>query len=326
MNRKMPRIKVDSVRKIFDDGKHNAFTDMCEFNGMMYLAFRSSPSGHDIKNDSEVIILSSRNGKEWNKVYSFNAPLRDLRDPHFLIFKGKLFVYVGSWDCNPALQRKHSLRDHLGYAVFTEDGHSWSKAQALESTQGYFIWRAATFGGKAYMCGRRVEKDATSASPEIRQSVLLESDCGFSWKPAGIFQEEGGNETAFLFEDDGSIVAVARYTNEASQLCRAKAPYKDWNRTELPRFIGGPLFVKWGRNYLLGSRKLTPETPRTVLSWLVNDKLIDMLELPSGGDNSYPGFIALNDKNALISYYSSHEGSNSKLPPCSIYLAEISID
>ncbi|HIM55864.1 MAG TPA: hypothetical protein EYM39_04085 [Candidatus Latescibacteria bacterium] len=43
----------------------------------------------------------------------------------------------------------------------------------------------------------------------------------------------------------------------------------------------------------------------------------DVAELPSGGDNSYPGFIALDGTRGLLSYYSSHEGS------ASIYLAEL---
>jgi hypothetical protein len=77
---------------------------------------------------------------------------------------------------------------------------------------------------------------------------------------------------------------------------------------------------------LVGGRKIPNDNnPKTVLSWLAGDKLVDMLELPSGGDTSYPGFIALNDKKGLLSYYSSHEGSNSKLAPCSIYLAELSL-
>ena len=40
-------------------------------------------------------------------------------------------------------------------------------------------------------------------------------------------------------------------------------------------------------------------------------------ELPSGGDCSYPGFVALDESRGLLSYYSSHDGSTS------IYLAEI---
>jgi hypothetical protein len=68
-----------------------------------------------------------------------------------------------------------------------------------------------------------------------------------------------------------------------------------------------------------------PENPTTMLYWLADDALQEIAELPSGGDNSYPGFVALSDSRALVSYYSSHEGSGSSLAPSAIYLAEISM-
>jgi len=129
-----------------------------------------------------------------------------------------------------------------------------------------------------------------------------------------------------------------------SQLCRSNPPYSEWVRTDLNCFIGGPLLVKWGNRYLVGGRKPfepvsgrypsnfftepgaePPDDPRTVLYWLEDDRLVDAAQLPSGGDNSYPGFIELSPTKGLLSYYSSHEGSRSGAAPCSIYLAELSL-
>ena len=42
------------------------------------------------------------------------------------------------------------------------------------------------------------------------------------------------------------------------------------------------------------------------------------LRLPSGGDNSYPGFVWYKDR-LWTSYYSSHEGKTS------VYLAKIAL-
>lgn len=329
----LPEIKVDSVRKIFDDGNHNGFTDMCRFGGYIYLAFRSSPTGHAILPDSKIVVLRSRDGAEWKQVFTFNVPLRDVRDAHFLIFREKLFVYVGAWLCNPKTPGVSDVNDLLGYAAWTCDGNTWEGPQSLEGTYGHYIWRAAAYGGKAYLCGRRVRDFTPTEEPQpiraVIQSALLESEDGLVWKWAGLFQEVWGNETAFLFEDDGSIVAVARSRGHG-QICKSQPPYREWTRTDLGRFIGGPLIVKWAGRYLVGGRKfLTPDepekNPRTVLSWLNGDQLIDVAELPSGGDTAYPGFVSISDNKALISYYSSHEGSKSNVAPCSIYLAEISL-
>jgi hypothetical protein len=47
------------------------------------------------------------------------------------------------------------------------------------------------------------------------------------------------------------------------------------------------------------------------------------LERPSGGDNSYPGFVELDENNALLSYYSSHEKDGQGRPMTAIYLAQL---
>jgi len=48
--------------------------------------------------------------------------------------------------------------------------------------------------------------------------------------------------------------------------------------------------------------------------------------LPSGGDNSYPGFVELAPGRALVSYYSSHERDASGKPITAIYLAELVLE
>jgi len=110
-----------------------------------------------------------------------------------------------------------------------------------------------------------------------------------------------------------------------AQLCRAKPPYAEWSLTDLDRYVGGPLLAKWGDRYLVGGRKLVDGRGKTALYWLVGDRLEEAAELPSGGDTSYPGFIALSDNKGLLSYYSSHEGSGTSLAPSAIYLANLTL-
>jgi len=59
------------------------------------------------------------------------------------------------------------------------------------------------------------------------------------------------------------------------------------------------------------------------LDWLVGDQLQEFAELPSGGDNSYPGFVELAPGRALVSYYSSHEKDADGTVMTAIYLAEL---
>ncbi|MEW6359967.1 MAG: hypothetical protein AB1696_26755 [Planctomycetota bacterium] len=323
-------LRLESVRKVFGDDNHNAFTDLRRFGGKLYLTFRSCPDGHGIANTAKVRVLSSADGAQWRQVFEFSVPDRDTRDPHFLVFKDALFVYTGTWLC-PAGHKAFDINDHLGYAAWSRDGAAWNGPKSLEGTYGHYVWRAAAHGGRAYLCGRRKRDFAPLPRPEggdITESALLESEDGLVWRFRGRFQEEFGDETAFLFEDDGSILAVARTLGgRPAQVCRSRPPYAEWTRSDLSRYVGGPLLVKWGERYLVGGRRmLKGEPPRTVLYWLVDDQLQEALVLPSGGDNSYPGFSDMGGGRALVSYYSCHECPPDRPDRACIYLAEVAVD
>ena len=327
----LPRVRVASVRRIFDNGEHNAFTDMVCFRGRFFLTFRSCPDGHGVHPTSSIIVMSSEDGQDWRVVHRFRVPKRDVRDPHFLVFKGRLFVYTGAWYCGETSPKRYEMNRHLGYTVWTDDGRTWHGPTMLEGTYGHYIWRAATYRSKAYLCGRRkrqfVETTTHAERDPVVESALLESEDGLIWRKAGLFQEQYGDETAFLFEEDGSVLAVARSGDgREAQICRAKPPYQQWQRNDLDRYIGGPLLARWGKQYLVGGRKILTGRPVTSLYWLVGDRLHEFAELPSGGDNSYPGFVELSPTRALVSYYSSHERDASSKPLTAIYLAELVIE
>lgn len=326
----LPRIRVESVRRVFRNGEHNAFTDLIRFRGTYYLTFRSCPDGHMVHPTSHILVLKSPDGAEWREVHRFRVPRRDVRDPHFLIFQDKLFVYSGTWYCGDSSPERYDMNQHLGYAAVSADGARWEGPHMLEGTYGHYIWRAAAHDGKAYLCGRRkrefIETTTRQEQDQAVESALLESSDGIVWRQAGLFQESYGNETAFLFERDGTILAVARGGGARNaELVRSRPPYTAPARMDLGRYIGGPMLTRWDSRYLIGGRKQTAAGPRMALSWLDGGKLDELGELPSGGDCSYPGFVELDSRRGLLSYYSSHEmGANGK-PAAGIYLAELSL-
>ena len=90
-NDRLPAVQVVSVRRVFRNGEHNAFTDLCRFRGQFRLTFRSCPDGHMVHPTASVIILRSVDGLKWEEAHRFRIEQRDPRDPHFLIFQDKLF-------------------------------------------------------------------------------------------------------------------------------------------------------------------------------------------------------------------------------------------
>ena len=327
----LPKVKVESIRRAFHNGEHNAFTDLVRFQGKLYLTFRSCPDGHMVHPTASAIIMTSDDGKQWEQVHRFSVPERDTRDPHFLVFNDKLFVYTGTWWSGKTTipVKDYDLNKHLGFAAWSEDGKTWHSPIMLDGTFGHYIWRAATHGSKAYLCGRRKIGFAEGPRGEGHEveSLMLESDDGLIWRKRAVFQEIDGDETAFLFEDDGSVVAIGRRGGSNAQLLRSKPPYTEWDRKDLDRYIGGPLIVKWGERYIVGGRRLTKgRGPKMSFCWLVGDELHEFAELPSGGDCSYPGFVELEPGRALVSWYSSHEKDESGKPMTAIYLAELALE
>jgi hypothetical protein len=278
---------------------------------------------------STIIIMVSDDLTNWQQVHRFGVPRRDTRDPHFLVFKDRLFVYTGTWHCgdrpNPSSQR--DLNMHLGYAAWSEDGRQWHSPVMLEGTFGHYIWRAATYGDKAYLCGRRkheFDDRQRGEGPEV-ESAMLESDDGLVWRTRSLFQKTHGDETAFQFTADGSILAIGRRGRDKAQILRSNPPYSQWDRRELDRYIGGPLLTRWNDRWVVGGRKFGDSGARTSMCWLVGDDLHEFAQLPSGGDNSYPGFLALSPTHAVMSWYSSHEKDENGQTITAIYLADLTI-
>ena len=328
-----PHVTVSNIRRAYHNGEHNAFTDLCRFRGQLYLTFRSCPEGHMVHPSAYTLVLSSKDeGKTWQQVHRFSVTDRDTRDPHFLVFHDRLFVYTGTWYSGPTTipPQDYDMNKMLGFAVWTDDGTTWNSPVMLEGTFGHYIWRAASFGDKAFLCGRR--KPGFDIGPKGEgdkiQSLMLESDDGLVWKKRAYFQETAGDETAFLFEKDGGVLAIGRHGGgKNAQLLRSKPPYTDWNRKDLDRSVGGPLVVKWGDRVIVGGRKTTKEAgAKTAFYWLSGDALQEFAEFPSGGDCSYPGFVELSKNRALVSYYSSHEKDDSGKIITAVYLAELTME
>ncbi|QEF97398.1 hypothetical protein Mal15_14380 [Stieleria maiorica] len=325
-----PEVTVSNIRRVFHNGQHNAFTDLVRFRGRYYLAFRSCPDGHMVHPTASIIILASDDARQWHQVHQFRVQHRDTRDPHFLVFQNKLFVYTGTWYSGETTipVKDYDLNLHLGYAVWSEDGQNWHGPTLLEGTFGHYIWRAAAHGGKAYLCGRRKADFEVGPRGEGHtvESLMLESDDGLIWRKRAVFQEVQGDETAFLFESDGSVIGIGRRGGDKAQLLRSEPPYQHWDRQELDRYIGGPLIARWGEHIVVGGRKsIGGNGPKMSMYWLVDDRLHEFAELPSGGDNSYPGLIALGPTRAIMSWYSSHEKDESGNTITAIYMADLEI-
>jgi len=223
-----PKVDVTNVRRVFHNGEHNAFTDLVEFRDRYYLTFRSCPDGHMVHPTASIIVLVSDDFESWTQVHRFSVKHRDTRDPHFLVFHDKLFIYTGTWYSGATTlpRDEYDLNKHLGYAAWSSDGNDWNGPVMLDGTYGHYIWKANNFGGKAFLCGRRkinFEEGPKGEGHEV-ESLMLESDDGLIWKSRAVFQPDRGDETAFQFDPDGSVIAIGRSGSRPAQILRSEPP------------------------------------------------------------------------------------------------------
>src|SRR5262245_16760012 len=111
-------VKPKEVRKIYGDGKHNAFVALRQWKGDYWVSFRHAAS-HGSQ-DGDLIVLKSPDLKEWKEVNRINI-VPDDRDPQFLATDDRLIIYDAAM----------TGKELVTYALYTDDGETWSKPQAV---------------------------------------------------------------------------------------------------------------------------------------------------------------------------------------------------
>ncbi len=299
--------------KIWDRGRHNAFTDIIKFNDYIYVTFREASCCH-FSEDGVIRIIRSKNTNTWENVGSLVMEGRDLRDP-------KLSLCPSNTLCVNAAAReivdKETGRSNFQtYTWASIDGLEWSEAQTSYKNN-YWLWRYRWTQdqnralGFSYRTGGDDGRYINLHSTQDGRNFYLEK--------YRIFHSGRPNETDLVFLNDSTVVSlVRRGMNERSVLGLSRGPFLDWEWMELNETIAGPnLMLLPDKRILAGVRFYEPER-RTSIALLdpVERKIVEVLKLPSGGDTGYPGMI-IHDGHLIISYYSSHESHTS------IYLAKV---
>src|SRR5262245_54562329 len=71
--------EIVSVARIWDRGKHNAFTDLIRWHDKWYCTFREADA--HVGGDGVLRVLESADGKKWESVAGLTESGIDLRDP-----------------------------------------------------------------------------------------------------------------------------------------------------------------------------------------------------------------------------------------------------
>lgn len=313
-------MQVISHERIYFDGNHNAFTDICRFNGDYYVTFRTST--RHICADGRALVLrgldDGTGGLRWMPVAAIYSGI-DTRDPKLMVADGELFVYAFSFKRLPDRTRVKTS----GFSC-TRDGSHWSRWKKIEDDWVY--WRPTWHEGRAYVVAYR-EADG--------KTMLKVSNDGRGWQDVCIVCEDGTpNETSIAFDGDGTMHALIRRAEDGHRpfLSRARPPYAQWSHTKLNVALTGPLlWLVDGEPWICGRWHLDSGLVNAAIFKVKGAKATPQYVLPSGGDCSYAGIVkkAGADNRYLLSYYSSHEALRPWSPegptPSGIYLAELEL-
>ncbi|MEO6246532.1 MAG: sialidase family protein [Opitutaceae bacterium] len=313
--------EIVSVNKIWDEGAHNAFTDLIRCHDRWWCTFREADA--HVGGDGAIRILTSSDGAEWTSAAHLTEKGIDLRDPKFTVTPtGQLML-----NCGGSVYEGKTLKSRRSRVMFSDDGRAWSEPQPILS-EGEWMWRVTWHDGVAYGAAYHSTTPSSVPGPEWSLALYRSRD-GVKWDLLKPMEIPGRpNETTLRFEPNGDMVAMVR--REAGDLMghigRAHPPYAEWKWQTSNHRFGGQNFIRLpdGR-WMVGTRDYTnvkkgsTSGSRTMLAELRADgQLTPLVTVPSDGDTSYPGLV-WHDGILWVSYYSSHEGKTA------VYLAKIKI-
>ena len=315
------------VIKIWDQGVHNAFTDLIRFKDKFYCSFREG-DGHVGGSGGKVRILSSVDGKKWQSVALLKIDGVDLRDPKLSVTPDKKIMVIMAG----ATRDEKNVIEEL-YPMFSLSdgtGKSFSLPEksildpAIHPSKDW-IWRVTWHKGVGYGIDYQLKENGGDRSKLKNDAwilYLMQTNNGKYFKKVSKLDVlDLPNESTVRFDkNDKAYVLIRREAGDKmGVLAESNFPYNDWKYNKLDFKLGGPNFIFLNQQKLIiGTRMHEAVTYTGILVTDLKGKVLKTIKLPGSGDTSYPGMLIYDGK-LWVSYYSSHEGKTS------IYLATIPV-
>ena len=315
--------KLLSVKRIWNQAPHNAFTDLLYHRNEWLCAFRESDT-HENPEVGSIRLIASPDGTVWSPRAWIDSPGADLRDPKVSVMPdGRLLLLVGRTRSRPGT----SYLTHDTCVSFSEDSVTWTPLQQVLE-DGEWLWRLTWNGDVGY---------------GVSYSYTDPEDHRLPWN-IKLFQTRNGiqyqfmtqlavpgypSETTLRFGNHGELIALVRreaVEDGGAWIGFSPSPFTDWSWHPLEYHLEGPDFLAvadgsfWAAGRIWhdpGNQQAAP-FPSTALCRIARTVCTPMIVLPSAGDSSYPGLV-IQDNILWMSYYSTHEGQTA------IYLAKIQL-
>lgn len=309
---------IPSPFRISSHASHSAFTDLIAFNNAFYCVYRQATNHMSGDGRIEITRLDSQLRITGRNRLTLNGT--DLRDPKLSIGPNNtLYLVAYAKTTSGEMPRRISM-----VSWFSSDGHSWSSPHRF-GDQGWWMWKHQWYQGEAYsLAYKRAAQRLDLYQGHPRKTMNRRVTGILSLSKHGLGYP---NETDFHIDKQGVIRALCRRDadNFSAQLGLSMPPYRYWRWFDLGIYIGGPVMKPLqGNDYLVAGRTWTGKKMLNRVWKLTFEQnqpvLTTICDLPSQGDNSYPGMVIGKD-NVVISYYSSHIDNEAR-----VYIANLPRD
>lgn len=314
---------VDVSVECIWDHDYSAFPSIVRYKDAWYVSFREGVSHIFDENGiaaGKTRILRSTDCRHWDSVALLSKEGYDLRDPKLSVTAdGRLMVIQGG-----SVYVDKKLRQRIPQVSFSSDGFSFSDPSPVDypsMDELAWFWRVTWHEGIGYT--------VSYGEPGSAGVELLKTSDGLHFEKITDIEPGGfANETTVRFLPDGRMILLIRREEKDKKACIgvSEPPFVDWKLTYLDFQIGGPeMLVLPDGSLIIGGRGYFENGETKTCLWKGNvEGCFELWKtLPSGGDNSYPGFLS-EDGELKVVYYSSHElTSPDGRPRAGIYLATI---
>lgn len=309
------------TRKLSGTAPHSAFTDLCAWQGFLYCCFREALNHVSANGRIKILKLDAQGNVLKTSIVQIARS--DLRDPKLTVHpNGCLCLLVWNKRFNASGQYIASK----AVSLFSSDGLSWSSPKEIGDA-GWWLWRvrwhkknfntsnrytefAYGFGyNRSANAIHLYQGDPLRHMQIHKKNVLCKEKHGLGYP----------NESDLLFIGDDAWAIVRRDADSYSaQLGHATWPFKQWTWHDIETYIGGPCMLQKNQTHIYVAGRIWENQKLTTRLLELDVRTMELktvADLPSSGDNSYPGLAKLNNT-LFISYYSSHKDNKSQ-----IYLA-----
>lgn len=304
--------------RLWNRASHNAFTDITRLRDSYYIVFREGE--RHISASGTVRVLRREDGQtQWLDLGSIALEGADLRDPKLCVTPDNRLMMTS------AAAYSEGPTSHQTKAWFSDDGRHWSDPVDI-AAPNHWLWRINWHEDHAYGLAY-----GTGAQGGLYW-YQIDSDYSHASQRLTEFDGQYVNEHDLCFAPDGKVWCLLRRDNTDADkstglLGRSVPPYDRWEWQDLGFRIGGPC-LEWDEDSaaFFAAYRRYEDPMQWVPQWTeiarlgLDAKTHDRLELPSGGDCSYPGLCVRGDQLEAV-YYSSHEEDQGT----AIYLATIAL-